>query len=198
MVALAGLTASAAALATAPLVVPPDYSWISQTTSESGAQTVPGAWLARLGFLLFGLAVVVLASGAARRWGSWGVALHGAFGGLMAAAAAFSHRPWHPGRDFDGTEDLMHSVVASAMGFAFAAGVVVTCVVTARGGSRRGVGWDVAAVAASVVLPLGMAALPAVDGVLQRLMFLVAYVWYAREASALGRSPAEKGRRPDG
>jgi hypothetical protein len=194
--ALGGLAVSVVALAAAPLVVPPDYSWISQTTSQAAAQTVPGAWLSRLGFLLFGLAVVVLATGAARRWGAWGVALHGAFGGLMAAAAAFSHQPWQPGRDFDRTEDLLHSVVASAMGFAFAAGIVVTAVVAARRRQRRNTVLDIAAVVASVVLPLGMTVLPQVDGVLQRLMFAVAYVWYAREALALLRSPTAVSARP--
>ena len=37
---------------------------------------------------------------------------------------------------------------------------------------------------ASVVLPLGMTVLPQLDEVLQRLMFAVAYAWYAREAVA--------------
>jgi hypothetical protein len=100
----------------------------------------------------------------------------------MAAAAAFSHRPWQPGRDFDSTEDLLHSVAATGMGFAFAAGVVATAVVAARRGDRRRTALDVVAVVASLVLPLAMGVLPQVDGVLQRLMFAVAYAWYAWEA----------------
>jgi hypothetical protein len=188
-VVLCGLGASVLGLAVAPLVVPADYSWIAQTTSEAAAQGVDGAWLARLGFLLFGLAVVVLASGAVRRWGAVGVALHGAFGALMAAAAAFSHRPWRPGADFVRFEDLLHSVVASAMGVAFAAGVVTTAIVATRGGYRAVRLLDVTAVAASVILPVGMTLLPHLDGVLQRAMFAVAYAWYAREALAILRLP---------
>jgi hypothetical protein len=138
--------------------------------------------MARLGFLSFGLAVVALATGGVPWWGSIGQGLHGAFGALMAAAAAFSHRPWQPGRDFDSTEDLLHSVAATGMGFAFAAGVVATAVVAARRGDRRRTALDVVAVVASLVLPLAMGVLPQVDGVLQRLMFAVAYAWYAREA----------------
>ncbi|RBY80790.1 DUF998 domain-containing protein [Blastococcus sp. TF02A-26] len=132
-----------------------------------GAQTVDGAWLARLGF-------------------------------LMAAAAAFSHRPWQPGRDFDRTEDLLHSVAATTMGIAFAAGVVATAVLAARRGRRRARVLDAVALAASVVLPLGMSALPEADGVLQRLMFAVAYVWYGREALVLRRTPDEVGTRRPG
>lgn len=192
VVVLGALGLSVVALAVAPLVLPADYSWISQTTSEAAAQGTHGAWMARLGFLLFGLAVVVLATAAEQRWGAAGAALHGAFGGLMAAAAAFSHRAWQAGRDFDRNEDLLHSLAASAMGVAFAAGVVAAAVVAARRGLPRGKALDIVAVTASVVLPLGMTALPQVDGVLQRLMFGVAYVWYAREALGLLRRRREQ------
>jgi hypothetical protein len=67
---IAALAASAVALALAPLLMPPSYSWLSMTTSESAAQGVGGAWLARLGFVLFGLSgwllVVVVRH---REWG---------------------------------------------------------------------------------------------------------------------------------
>ncbi len=77
---LGGLGLSAVALAVAPLFVPSDYSWTSHTTSEAAAQGIEGAWMAQLGFLLLGLAVMVLSTGAARRWGVGGVVLHGAPG----------------------------------------------------------------------------------------------------------------------
>jgi hypothetical protein len=183
---VAGLAASAAALAAAPALLPAGYSWISQTTSESAAQGLAGAWLARLGFLLFGLAVLLLADASRRGWGPWGTALHTAFGALMTAAAAFSHRPWQAGVPIDRTEDLLHSIAATAMGLAFAAGVVA--VMLER--MRRGRSWrvmDVLAVAAAVAIPLAMSAAPSVDGLLQRLMFAVAYAWYAAEALRVRR-----------
>jgi hypothetical protein len=107
-------------------------------------------------------------------------ALHASFGALLAAAATFSTRSWLPGASFDHTEDALHSVAATAMGFAFALGVV-TVLVTDRhmGPGRRSVG--ITAVSAAVVLPLGMSLWPDVDGVLQRAMFAVAYLWYATE-----------------
>jgi hypothetical protein len=78
------------------------------------------------------------------------------------------------------------------MGFAFALGVVATEVWRRRPGrpwADRRFGpagaLSVAAVAASVVLPLAMSALPGVTGVLQRCMFGVAYLWYAVEAVRL-------------
>jgi hypothetical protein len=191
-VVLAGLGTSAAALAAAPALMPPGYSWVSHTTSESAAQGVDGAWLARTGFVLFGLSVILLATSRWQRWGSWATALHAGFGALLVAAAVFSHRPWVAGEDFDHVEDVLHSVAATAMGFVFVGGVVVTAL-----GRSRGDTWpralDIMAVASSVAIPLGMAAQPDIDGVLQRLMFVVAYAWYGAEAVR-----ATRDRRPNG
>lgn len=47
---------------------------------------------------------------------------HAAFGALMTAAAASSQRPWHTIAKYDRTEDLLHSVAATGMGFATAHG----------------------------------------------------------------------------
>jgi hypothetical protein len=191
-VVLTGLAASAVALATAPALMPPGYSWVSHTTSESAAQGVDGASLARTGFVLFGLSVILLATSRRQRWGSWATALHAGFGALLVAAAVFSHRPWVAGEDFDHVEDVLHSVAATAMGFVFVGGVVVTAL-----GRSRGDTWprtfDIMAVAASVAVPLGMAARPDIEGVLQRLMFVVAYAWYGAEAVR-----ATRDRRPNG
>jgi hypothetical protein len=177
---LALLSLSATALGLAPLALPPSYSWVLYTTSESAAQGVQGAWVARLGFLLFGLAVLWLASFVGQRWGRWGALLLSTFGVLMLATAAFSHRPWVAGAPYDHFEDLLHSITASAMGFAFAAGVVAVGV-SRRGPSRLDRGADTLAVVASVGIPLAMSQGGAYTGLLQRAMFLVSYVWYARE-----------------
>lgn len=178
---LAALVVSAAALAVAPAVMPSDYSWLEHTTSESAAQGVPGAWLARFGFLSFGLTVLGLAAGNRHRWGSWGRGLHALFGALMAAAAAFSARSWRADQWFDPTEDLLHSVAATGMGFAFAFGIVAVALNDRHRSAGARIG-DLAGVAASVLLPLAMTVLPEADGTLQRVMFAIAYCWYAREA----------------
>jgi hypothetical protein len=184
---VAGLAASAVATALAPALMPAGYSSISRTTSEAAAQGLDGAWLGRLGFLLFGLAVLLLADIRRHAWGRWGTGLHIGFGALMAAAAAFSNRPWVPGRTGDPAEDLLHSVAATGMGLAFAAGVVAVAVRRSRlPRLRRAL--DGVAVAASVGIPLAMTAVPSIDGLLQRLMFAIAYTWYLAEA-VLARPP---------
>jgi hypothetical protein len=125
---VAVLAVSAGVLLIAPLLMPASYSWWSHTTSESAAQGVPSAWLARLGFLTFGMAVIGIGALAHQRWGRVAWSCHLAFGVLMCAAAAFSSRSWEPGVAFDPAEDALHSVAATAMGFAFAVGVVALAV----------------------------------------------------------------------
>lgn len=113
--------------------MPDSYSWIANTTSESAAQGGSGAWLARLGLGIFGLAVLGLA------WGhpSWEPAAkfaHIGFGFLMTATAVASTRPWVAGVPFNVTEDQIHSFAATAMGFAFAFGILAVALGERRSG----------------------------------------------------------------
>jgi hypothetical protein len=175
-----GLVLSAVALAAAPALLPADYSWLAHTTSEAAGQGVAGAWLGRVGFVLLGVSVLAVASSAAARWGPSGTGLHRTFGALMIAAAVFASRPWDPTAPFDRVEDALHSVAATAMGFAFALGVAAVAWrrhVSGVGPRPR----DGVAVLAAVALPLAMAWQPDLAGLLQRTMFLVAYVWYGLE-----------------
>jgi hypothetical protein len=70
------------------------------------------------------------------------------------------------------------------MGFAFSLGVVARLIQRGRQGDR-GRALDAAALVAATVIPLLMVRLSGLDGLIQRLMFLVAYLWYAREALLL-------------
>lgn len=181
LIAILGLLlASLLALALAPLALDESYSWLEHTTSEAAGQGVRGAWMARAGFLLFGLAVLWLAHRKAEHWRQPSTGMHVVFGACLVGVAAFSLRSWDGAVPYDRTEDLLHSVAATAMGFAFALGVV--SVNWAWGRRPRLRVLDVAAIAASVVLPLAMAAMTGYAGALQRAMFAIAYVWYAREA----------------
>lgn len=181
------LVVSGAVLAVAPLLLPADYSWVAHTTSESAAQGVGGAWLARLGFLLFGFGIIWLAALNPRRWGRWARVLHTGAGVFLIVTAAFSARPWDVTVTYDPIEDLLHSIAAAAIGFSFALGVSAVALGGASADSevRR---LDVVAVVASIALPVGMTSLDDVAGALQRGMFLMAYVWYAREALLARRS----------
>lgn len=181
------LAVSALSLLAAPQVMPESYSWLSHTTSESGAQGVAGAWLARLGFFTFGLAVLWLAASLRSEWARGANWLHTAFGLLMMATAVFSHRSWVAGASFDPTEDFLHSFTATAMGFAFALGVLVRLLQREKHDLYNRA-LDMTALVIATVIPILMVYLPTMDGLIQRLMFLTAYLWYGHEAQ-LVRQP---------
>ena len=177
--------ASIGCLLLAPWVLPDEYSAVIHTVSESAAQGTDGAWLGRTGIFLFGLGVFWL-SASKRTWALSARVVHGAFGVLMIAAAVYSHRPLLEGVDYDRFEDTLHSIAATAMGFAFAIGVLIV-------GWRRVSGWkviDFVAIGASVVIPVAMMSLTGWDGLLQRGMFAIAYLWYIIEAVDTHRSIA--------
>jgi hypothetical protein len=187
------LAASAVALAAAPLALDSSYSWTRHTTSEAAGQGVDGAWVARLGFLLFGFAVLLLTRLAGKRWGFRATLLLGSFGVLMIATAAFSHRHWLPGVPYDSTEDALHSFTATAMGFAFAPGVLAVAI-EHRAETDRWRLLDVIALAASVAIPLAMSQSAEYAGGLQRAMFLIAYIWYANECLEGGAEAPDGGK----
>ena len=178
------LAASAGALLYAPRLMPESNAWLAHGTSESAAQGVSGAWLARFGFVCFGLAVVWLTGAGREAWARGAVVLHAAFGVLMVSTAAFSVRPWDANWPFDPVEDFLHSVTATAMGFAFAFGVLLLLL---KRGCRQSLARaiDIMAILAATFLPLAMLVWREWYGLLQRLMFAVAYLWYAHEAIRL-------------
>lgn len=177
------LLASAALVVVAAIEMPAPYSWRTHSISESAAQGQLHAWLARLSFLCFGAAVLLLSLTRKPVWGRGAYWCHLVFASSMLGTAAFSHRPWVPGVPFDAFEDVLHSVTATGMGFAFAAGIVVRLIQREPATTGARVLDAIALLAATVLSPIG-AALPEVGGMLQRAMFAVAYVWYGAEAIA--------------
>ncbi len=180
--ALVALAVAALCLALAPLAMPDDYSWVLRSISESAAQGVGGAWVARTGFLLMGLGALLTALASAERWRIPGAGLLGLYGVLMMGAAALSTRSWRPDAAYSGLESTLHSTLATAMGFCYGLGVLAVLMAD-RGMpvGQRVLG--LAAVASSVAIPLGMLAAPSIAGVLQRAMFALALLWLAVEAT---------------
>ena len=178
---LTSLLVSAVLVALAPLVMPSDYSWVSHSISESGAQGVGSAWVTRMGFLLLGLGVILVSLASIDRWRWPGAVLNGAFGLLMMCAAVFSTHSWRTDQPFDEFESNVHSLVATVMGIAYGVGVLAALIGDRRMPRGQQV-FSIIASLSSIVLPLGMWSMPEVAGVLQRTMFAIAYVWFAVEA----------------
>lgn len=179
------LVIAAALLYSAPLVLSDSFDWVRRTTSESAAQGVGGAWVARLGFLVFAAAVWRITaftfSGLARF-------AFRIFAICLVAVAAFAARPWDAALPYDTTEDLLHSIAASLMGFAFVAGVVIVLLSERR---RRWWALDIALIVIATAIPLLMSGDLDVDGALQRLMFGASFVWFALARTIRARSIAD-------
>lgn len=181
------LASSAVALLLAPRLMPEGYSWIIHTTSESAAQGLAGAWLARLGFLSFGMAVLWLARASENIWARGVVWMQLTFGVMMVATATFSHQPWISDVPFDPLENHLHSFTATFMGFAFTFGVVIRFLQRWNQVSS-GKMLDLLAALCATFIPMLMLFQPDIAGLVQRLMFLVAYVWFGKEALELYRT----------
>jgi hypothetical protein len=175
------VVASATCLLSAPLAMPDSYSWLTNAISESAAQGLESAWIARLGFLLFGCGVLWLAASLKTVWARGAYWMHLAFGVCMVGTAAFSHKPWLANVPVDAFEDFLHSMTATGMGFAFSFGVVARLLQRENGEHLKKAFDIIALVAATTLSPLGEL-WPSIAGLLQRMMFGVAYLWFAQEA----------------
>ncbi|MDH3498902.1 MAG: DUF998 domain-containing protein [Acidimicrobiia bacterium] len=181
------LIGSAACVAIAPVLMPESYSIVEHAVSASAGQGVENAWVTRVGFLLIGFGVLTLAAIAGREWGPWGRSMHRVYGVSMMAAAAFAHQPWEdvPFVEF---EDFLHSIAASAVGFGFTVGVLF--VALRRGRDTGLLRWfDGIAVIAALVIPITMFNVAGIEGAVQRVLFLVGYLWYGTEAARMARTP---------
>ena len=99
----------------------------------------------------------------------------------MVGTAAFSHKPWLANVPVDPFEDFLHSVTATGMGFAFSSGLVARLLQRENGERLKKASDVIALVAATTLSPLGEL-WPSIAGLLQRMMFGVAYLWFAQEA----------------
>ena len=171
---------SVVALLLAPLLMPSSYDWIRHTTSESGAQGIAGAWLARLGFVLYGMAVLLLVS-VKKAWGAASRFIHSLFGLGMIGNAIFSSQTWLSELPFDAMEDTLHSWMSGLVGTAFTVGVLVVFFQRNRSDGLAKL-FDMVAVLVSVVVTLIMFSdVEGIAGFVQRVMFAVSYLWYTKE-----------------
>ncbi len=179
--ALLALAGGLLGLGLAPLAMPASYSWIANSISESGAQQLPGAWVARSGFLLFGLGIVLTAIARTRVWRRVATGFLAAFGLLAMSCAAFSTHQWDATAPFDPTESFLHSAAATVMGFCYGIGVLIVAILDRTMTVAHRV-LSYVAVVSSVALPISVGLLPFVGGLLQRLMFAIAFAWFIVEA----------------
>lgn len=180
-ISVALLAASAVAVGVAPRLMVRGYSWEANTISESAAQGVRHAWVARAGFAGLGAGAVLVAVECRSAWGIAAFCLIVVFGVLMMATAGASERPWEAGAPYRAKEAQLHSVLAGAAGVAYTVGAG-TVAFTDAGAPVWLRALSLVVAVSGVVLPLAMARRPQVQGLIQRVMFALAYAWLIAEA----------------
>lgn len=178
----AGLFLSATAFALSPLLMPDSYSWIAHTLSQAASQGQDGGWLSRVGFLLAGLTILRLASSDVVDWMPLARNVHRLTGVLVLSAVAFTDRSWEVTAPYDRVENIVHSAVATLIAISFTLGVLLV-MYQKRFVTGRWPVIDGAIVAIQIAMPPMMLVWVEGTGLIERVMFGAAYVWYGWEVA---------------
>lgn len=157
----------------APLWMPAGYSPIRHSISESAAQHLRHAWAVRTALIVAAFGAIAVVTGMTHRWTRFEVACGLVFGIAFVFVAIFPHRPWLDGVPISERDDALHSAAANVVGLAIVA--LLASVVWRR--RSRTPWWDGLVLAVVVVVPLVMMMAPDYEGIMQRSMFSLAFVW---------------------
>jgi hypothetical membrane protein len=158
------------AVVAGPFYTVPGYSVVGNLVSELAAQNTPRNAVMAAGFVALGVGIAV---DGVRRFAR-PLAPFVAFGVFMALAGLFGHRPITPGVDHVAWIHDAHGALATAAGFSITIALAWQAVRQPARGLRI-----VAAVlaVACVAMPLAMLGFPAVQGLIQRAMYLLVFAW---------------------
>ncbi len=175
----------------AHVVVGEGYVWYRHSISQLAGQGYARAWIMRAAFIGFGVLVQLAGIGrirAARRHGYRELPIM-AYGLCILASGIFSAPPFVEGISYSAPEAQLHTLFASAGGWALTAGIFLYLLTDAP--NERKIVHAVA-----LVLTMGMAgaffALPAASGAFQYLLWLVGFAWLAYLGSGARLAPPGK------
>lgn len=175
-----GLILSFVMLALAPIAVADSYSVVENTLSESGGQGVDGAWVLRTGVLLAAVSVFIMSTIA--RWGRVARGALRVYALALVSLAVFPESPWY-GAAYDGTVAYLHTVSGVVGAISFIIGVAAVSLSSAqRQRAAKVLDW---LVVISVALIPQLMLLTIAEGLLQRLMVALGFVWLFTEASRI-------------
>lgn len=168
-----GCTGFCATVLLTPFLSDPSYDWQRHTLSQLGGQGMPGAAVMNLGFALLGISVT---AATVLSWGRAPLTEYAllVFGLGFVGAALCSTGHIDPSAPLSQRQDMLHSVFAMLIGFAFAA-ATLSRLIGPQGALSDWISW--LGLIASVALPLAMANMPEQQGLLQRIMFAISLIW---------------------
>lgn len=161
----------------------PEYSLISNTLSQLGAQNTPNAWIMNFTFLSLGIGSII--SG----WRYFeGFAFQRLFlilfGISLTLAAFLNHAPVNTLTQYNIHEDGWHSYFIFTAGMTFVILTVSSTFITEDRTDRQ---LATAAGVSVILLSVLMSEVPAMAGIWQRLFFIISFGWmiYIFKASDL-------------
>jgi hypothetical membrane protein len=163
-------------LIAAHIAAPETYHWQQHTISQLGAQAYSNAWIMRLGFIGFG-ALVQIAGVTRMRltprlwYRELPIMLYGL---AILLAGIFSTEPFVEGVPYSLQEARLHSLFATTAGVMLTLATLLYALTDAPR-SRRIVHWIALALITLVSFLFG--SLPAIGGMLQRLLWAVGFSW---------------------
>jgi hypothetical protein len=185
-----------AAVIIAPWLMPDSYSMVEHSISESGAQGIQNAWVARSAFLFVGLGIMLLTGVAGDLWGRWGTLAFQLYAVATLAAGAFAHGPWEE-VPFDRLEGFLHTAAAFFAGLGFGVGVLAISLRRDPAERwRRALDW--LALVSVAVLPVTMLIFDAQTGIQQRFLVSVGFAWLIAETIRVGWGDQPRARASDG
>jgi hypothetical protein len=165
-----GILIFAAAALAGPWYTVEGYSSISNVISQLGAQSTQNNFVMVAGFLALGISMV---ADGIRRF-SKPVLPFIAFGLSMALAGLLAHKPLSPAVAFSEAANRSHSALATLAGISITAGLLWQAVLASTFRSRA---IAIILAALCLALPLCMLFFQGIQGLIQRLMYLLIFAW---------------------
>ena len=137
--------------------------------------------------MILAAAAVVVMTSAGSRWTPTAKRWFRLYGLGLILAVTFSEAPWD-GRPYDQTVAFLHTVFIFIAGISFTLGVISVSW-SRPTQARSAIFFDRAMVCAMAVIPLLMMVAVDQEGLLQRFLVLMGYLWLLGESLRIDRGP---------
>lgn len=166
-----GIIVFALAILLGPLYTAEEYSIISNSVSELGAQHTPNNFIMICAFITFGVGIVL---DGVKRF-QFPLLPFILFGLAMAIVGVFPHKPVDSSQSFNAIYHNLHGILASIAGTAITVGFIWQGFRTH--GRQRIICFYMALIA--TIFPILMLSIPNYKGIIQRVMYvnILAWLW---------------------
>lgn len=165
-----GILIFTAATMAGPWYTVEEYSPVRNVISQLGAQNTPNSLIMVAGFLALGIGIVV---DGVRRF-SKPVIPFIAFGLFMGLAGLIAHKPISPAVAFSELIHQAHSILATLAGISITVGLLWQAALVSTFRLRA---LTITLAILCFILPLCMLAFQDIQGLIQRIMYLLVFIW---------------------